>query len=325
MLDSNNASRYGFRIVGSCHNERRLVDWSTAFVAYSQCDGRAEVTSEAYLSAFCFGSEFRKHLDATGSTKGYAGDCWSPWIWFDIDRDKLDVARWDCLKLVDLLLERYAIDADELLLFFSGSKGFHIGLPLSVCGLLPSMLTFNQVCRRLAERLAELAGIQIDVGVYDKVRAFRAPNSRHQKTNLYKTRFDLDALQRLTVSRLCELARSPRPFELPDLPNENQQAVADWNASGLRVEQEQQAATERRNNGNGRATLNRQTFDFIRDGATNGDRHRLLFSAAANLAEFGCSFELAFALLGEAALDAGLSPSDVRRQIECGLNRKASP
>ena len=49
------------------------------------------------------------------------------------------------------------------------------------------------------------------------------------------------------------------------------------------------------------------------------DRHRLLFSAAANLAEFGCSTELAFALLGEAGLDSGLSPSDVRRQIECGL------
>lgn len=325
MLDSNNANRYGFRIVGGCNNERRLVDWSTAFVAYSQCDDRAEVNQEAYLSAFCFGFEFRNHLDATGSTKNYAGDCWSPWLWFDLDREKLDAARWDCLKLVDLITDRYDFDADELLLFFSGSKGFHIGLPLVVCASPPSMLTFNQVCRRLAERLAELAGIPIDVGVYDKVRAFRAPNSRHSKTGLHKLRFDFDALQRLTASRLCELATKPRPFEIPEHPEVNQQAVADWNASGLRVEQEQQAATERRNNGNGRATLNRQTLDFIRDGASNGDRHRLLFSAAANLAEFGCSFKLAFALLGEVALDAGLSPSDVRRQIECGLNQKATP
>jgi hypothetical protein len=46
----------------------------------------------------------------------------------------------------------------------------------------------------------------------------------------------------------------------------------------------------------------------------------LLFSAAANLAELGCSLALAEALLSDAALDSGLSPSDVRRQIECGVN-----
>jgi hypothetical protein len=50
-----------------------------------------------------------------------------------------------------------------------------------------------------------------------------------------------------------------------------------------------------------------------------GDRHRLLYSAARNLGEFGCPHELAWALLSEAALDSGLPPREVRRQIECGL------
>ena len=54
---------------------------------------------------------------------------------------------------------------------------------------------------------------------------------------------------------------------------------------------------------------------------SKGDRHRLLFSAAANLAEFGCPPALAHALLSEAGLDSGLSPADVRRQIDCGLGR----
>ncbi len=70
---------------------------------------------------------------------------------------------------------------------------------------------------------------------------------------------------------------------------------------------------------NGSASLNRATLDFIRDGAGSGDRHRLLFSAAANLAEFGCPVGLAHELLREAALDSGLSPSETRRQIDCGL------
>ena len=66
--------------------------------------------------------------------------------------------------------------------------------------------------------------------------------------------------------------------------------------------------------------MNRLTLDFVRNGATVGDRHRLLFSAAANLAEFGCQAALAHALLTEAALDSGLPPYEVRRQIACGLN-----
>ena len=32
---------------------------------------------------------------------------------------------------------------------------------------------------------AELAAVTIDAGIYDRVRAFRAPNSRHPKTGLH--------------------------------------------------------------------------------------------------------------------------------------------
>ena len=68
----------------------------------------------------------------------------------------------------------------------------------------------------------------------------------------------------------------------------------------------------------------RGSSDFIRDGAANGDRHRLLFSAAANLAEFDCPPKLAFALLMPSALDSGLAPADAARQVECGLKHAAS-
>jgi hypothetical protein len=98
------------------------------------------------------------------------------------------------------------------------------------------------------------------------------------------------------------------------------QAAADWQAALQAVEREAEAEAARRAAvANGVPGLNRATLDFIRDGADRGDRHRLLFSAAANLAEFSCPPALAHALLTEAALDSGLPPSEVRRQIECGL------
>lgn len=325
---SSDAMPFGFRIVGGVHNERRLVDASAAFVGYSQCDIRAEVNREAYLSAFYFGTEFQTLLNSTGSTKGYSGDCWSPWLWIDIDRDDIDAALSDCQTLVSLLIERYALDDDALLLFYSGRRGFHVGLPLSLCGSLPPSNLFNAACRRLAEALASRAGVAIDTGVYDRVRAFRAPNSRHGKTGRYKRWLDLDSLIRLPASRIVELASVPWPFELPEPPGENAQAAIDWSEAMAIAAEQEQTATEQRKAGTSTGNtapgrlLNRSTTDFMRDGATTGDRHRTLFSAAANLAEFGCGFDLAWALLSEAALDSGLAPAEVRRQIQCGLEHK---
>src|SRR5581483_3828567 len=99
------------------------------------------------------------------------------------------------------------------------------------------------------------------------------------------------------------------------------QAAADWQAALQAVEREAEGKAQRRAAvADGTPRLNRATLDYIRDGADQGDRHRLLFSAAANLAEFGCPPALAHALLTETALDSGLPPADVRRQIDCGLN-----
>ena len=65
------AAPYGFRIVGSCRETRRLVNADAALSGYADCDERAKVTNEAYLSAFQFGDEFRRHLEMTDSTRIY--------------------------------------------------------------------------------------------------------------------------------------------------------------------------------------------------------------------------------------------------------------
>jgi hypothetical protein len=312
--------RYGYRIVGSVTGRRRLVDAGAAFAAYASCDPKAEVGREAYLSAFWFGVDFRAYLAKTSSTKGFDGLCWAPFVWWDIDAEDDPQAALDgARRLASTILERYrSLDDAELLLFFSGSKGFHVGLPL--CLEAAPSLDFNRVARRFAEGFGQLAGIKIDSSVYDKVRAFRAPNSRHPKTGLHKRRLSLDELMGLSLDGIRRLAEQPEPFALAAPAAACEQAAADWQAALTAVRQQAEEKARRcAAVANGTPTLNRQTLDFIRDGAEQGDRHRLLFSAAANLGEFGCPPALAHALLTEAALDSGLSPSDARRQIECGL------
>ncbi len=310
---------YGFRIVGGTWEVRRLVDAAAALTGYAACDDRADVQREAYLSAFQFGEDFRRHLTETRSTAGFSGPCWSPWLWFDIDAEELQYAHKDAGALAVFLVERYAIEPGELLIFFSGSKGFHVGLPTVFWSPSPSDV-FHQVARRFAKHVAESASVTIDKGVYDRVRAFRAPNSRHPKTGLHKRRLSYDDLLGLPLERIIELSRKPAAFALPTSAGISEQAAVDWQGTVALVANETEAKAARQAAGNGSPTLTRSTLTFIRQGADQGDRHRLLFSAAANLGEFGCPPPLAVALLEEPALDSGLAPREVRRQIECGLS-----
>ncbi len=313
------APRFGFRIVGPCTEPRRLIDWTAAFRGYSQCDERAETQREAYLSAFTFDGDFRRHFEATGSTRGFRGVCGAPWVWWDVDApDDLHRATETARRLAVAVTDRYGIDDDDVLVFYSGSKGFHVGIPTELWQPEPSR-TFNRTARRFAEHIAELAGVSIDGGVYDRVRAFRAPNSRHAKTGRYKRQLSVDELMHLSTTAILKLAEHPEPFDIPEPTHQSGQAAADWQAAVEHVEREDEAKRQRRADNGDTAKLNRLTLQFVRDGAGTGDRHRLLYSAARNLAEFGCPPALAHALLTGAGLDSGLPPSDVKRQIDCGL------
>lgn len=317
--------RFGFRILGNLSNERRLVDANVALDGYAHCVPKAKIDEESYLSASCFADEFQTHLASYATVRGFEGKTFARWILFDIDRDDIDSAISDTRKLVALILERFSIDGESLLVFFSGRKGFHVGIPTSLWGPSPSN-RFHRYCRAFAELLANECQVTIDSGVYDRVLAFRAPNSKHPKTGLHKRRLSVDELFYLRTNRITELAKQPLEFGIPEPLPPNRNAINAWRDAMSGVDAQIDASSSRRSGAmlggssaiNG-GTLNRSTVAFIREGATTGDRHRLLFSAAANLSEFGCNDALAWALLSEPALDSGLAPNEVRRQIQCGL------
>ena len=325
---------FGFRVLGPTTESRRSVVWGNAFRAHAECDPRAACERGSYLSAFTFAQDFDDYLATTGSTAGFSGMCWAPWLWFDIDRaelaDALDAAR----RIAVALADGFGVDDAVQLWFFSGAKGFHCGIPTALWEPLPSV-DFHRVCRRFAEGIAEAAGVPIDTGVYDKVRIFRAPNSRHPKTGRHKVYLSVDELLHLSVQAILDLAAKPREFEIPDVPTMSTDfLVAHWDQAGGQVRDQAAAAEHRRvavANGTAAPRLNKLTRDFICAGAPPGTsgtveenrelgagRHRRLYSAAANLAELGAPLPLCVALLEESALDCGLSPTDVRRAIENG-------
>ena len=313
------SATYGFRIRGGCWDERRPIDWAAAFQAYADCDTRADVQGESFLSAFCFEKDLLQRDDGWKlDLRGFDGPCWSKWVWFDIDRtNDLESATLDARRLSGFLANRYQLDGDEMLIFFSGSKGFHIGLPVELWNCEPSR-THHRVVRHFASDLAAQAKVMIDSGIYDKVRAFRAPNSRHPKTGLHKRRLEYGELMHVKTTAIVERAAAPIPFDLPAAPHISPQAACDWELA-VHTVAEVEAVDERRCDTLVRQRLNRLTSEFIRQGAPKGERSLRLFSAAKNLREFECPRPLAHALLTEPALDCGLPPAEVSRQIECGL------
>jgi hypothetical protein len=319
------ACPFGFRIVGGVAGTRRPVDYAAAFRAHCACDGRAEVHREAYLSAFTYGAEFRTHLDATGSTAGYAGPCWAPWLLFDIDRSDRGAALADARRLAASLLDRYrGLDDDDLLLFFSGSKGFHVGLP-TTWQPEPSPV-FHAVARAFCEARAAASGVRIDPAVYARVQPFRSPNSRHSKTGLHKRRLTYSELMGLSAERVAELAREPLPFDPSEPVAADERAAADWSAAERMAERAAAARAARAAPAGVPGRLQRETLDLIRGEPLDvGERHRRLFRAAANLAEFDCPPALAHELLTDPGRDCGLPPADVRRQIDCGLAHGSRP
>src|SRR5262245_16169911 len=92
----------------------------------------AELDCEAYLSAFVFDRAFAEHLERNGTEAAYNGPCWAPFLWWDVDRPgDLGAALSGARRLAGAILDRYRdIDEDDLLVFLSGGKGAHVGMPM---------------------------------------------------------------------------------------------------------------------------------------------------------------------------------------------------
>jgi hypothetical protein len=262
----------------------------------------------------------RRHVEATGSTRDYAGPVGVPALRWDIDRDGDPAAALnDARRLTLYLADRYGDRG--LSVHFSGSKGFHVEADTG--GAVEPAPDAHLVARQVAETAAGTVGVGIDTGVYDRLRLWRAPNSKHPRTGLFKVRIELDDLPHATTEGVRRRAAEPIPYDPPALAAPPPQLLDDWRRAERAVRDRKDRQSEQRQGpGEGGARVNALTLDLIRrpEEVEVGDRHRRLFSSAANLAEFTSVEDLVAALLTEPGRDTGLPPREVERQIRCGID-----
>jgi len=309
----------GARGLKTTGKERKCLLARSAYQEASQ----NPIPEAYYLGTFWLTEDFKKHYETTGSTNEYDGICWSPWLWFDIDcKDNVEKAQLEVIKLADYFVS-IGVEQNDLLIFLSGNKGFHLAVPFY--GPSPSN-DFNLKCKILAGQVVSRLGLEcVDFTLYQKTRLFRCPNSRHEKTGLYKRLFELWEVRNKSLSELQEMAKSPKLFVVGDFKPMCEKLKAQWYS----IEMDKDIKNEKTNNSVSKkadyyppSRLNRNTIEFLRCGAEDGEREMACWKAAANISEMIREEkyeELVYSLLKDAAEDSGLKPSEIKHAIKRGF------
>lgn len=163
---------------------------------------------DCYTGMFLFKDEYQQHVESTGSVRGADKfEVWSPYVWFDIDADDLNDATLDMqallrgLKSMDIL--------EHTVVYFSGSKGYHVGINAGIFNLEPSN-TLPEIMRKICTQLASLFNIEIDTKIYNHNRLWRLANSIHGKTKFRKTAIDSEKAITITTDKVKQLASKSR-------------------------------------------------------------------------------------------------------------------
>lgn len=194
---------YGYSLPGQGFVRAKVGRSSTAdlaIVPYAEAvDALQKLpdTSDKYITAY-------RYEDDT-----LEGRLWGrPYFDVDTDPDHLERALIDTRIIVNYLLRK--LPSPLVRVFFSGAKGFSIELCAPLLGIVPSH-DLNIFYGWMAKEIAEATNVKsLDLGIYDRVRLWRVPNTRNSKSGRYKVPITLDELNVLTIDQILNLAERPR-------------------------------------------------------------------------------------------------------------------
>ncbi len=202
---------------------RGLRGFRNHIVSVNQLRALADRYAErdCFCTYYLFDSALLDYVRGNGgSVAGYQGPCDARFLPLDIDSDELERSLNTARHVCGFLLDRWGACEESVLPYFSGNKGFHITIATALFGSpdpserLPE--TYQEL-RRLIVRKARLKYPDtVDLGIGDRLRLLRLPNTRHSKSGLYKVPLSLQELFESGPSEIVDLARAPRPTRLTD-------------------------------------------------------------------------------------------------------------
>jgi hypothetical protein len=251
---------------------------------------------DAYATWMRYDAALLEHVTESGSVSSYRGPCWAPRAPLDFD-SKADpaVTLEESRRVVCWLRDRFEVDPKAIRIHFSGHKGFHLEVPAALFGgFAPSAdLPARVAC--LVRTLVEGLDLKtLDWGIYNHLRLWRVPNSKHSATELYKIPLTVGELLSLDIAAIRELARQPREVEHP--ADDDWFPVAELEALWHGVQTEPNAYS--RSSGSG---ADRIDMGAVLAGVPEGARNDTLFRAVCKLRGADVPYEFARDLTLKAA------------------------
>ncbi len=128
------------------------------------------------------------------SVAKYPGPAWATFLPFDFDDDK-DPKRAiaEAAGCVRTWEDRWSLPPEALRIYWSGMKGISIEVPAELFGGFEASPDIANKLKALALRMAPDAKT-LDTTIYEKMRLWRVPNTKHSGIGLYKIPLTVEEL-----------------------------------------------------------------------------------------------------------------------------------
>ena len=180
------------------------------YLCDDQLPDHIQAFQEQYEYTDCFQCLYR-YSDMTEDALLYAP------FYLDLDADITTEQKYAKIKPYVMrawlyLTQRLGLKPEEVGLYFSGSKGFHLTVDPRFLGIKP-VKDLNVIYKALALHLYSSYYIPIiDLRIYDKRRLFRMPNTINSKTGLYKVPLTIQQFYDFSYEELTDYASDPHPL-----------------------------------------------------------------------------------------------------------------
>lgn len=239
--------------------------------------------TEAYRSIFLFTEDLKVWVNKTKSVKDFEGEHTADVLLFDFDSEDLEKIKLEVVEFCRYLESIYEIPFNYLQIYFSGNKGFHVGIPFEC--ITNKIIPSYDFYKHYKQMALDLAGnFNVDTSIYELKRLFRITNSLHTKTNLYKIPISFNELVSLDIEQIKKLAKQPRVLE-----TEEYEVIKSLEEiyNKLFIKKGNNEHSKKKN----------EILDIIKIGCSEGERHKALIRIAAMFVSNGFDFEFTYPFL----------------------------
>lgn len=127
-------------------------------------------------------------------------------LYIDIDTNSFELSKINTQQIVLYISHLFQIPLDEIRIFFSGAKGFHILIDSRLFGN-PQDSNMHNIYKDFILILKDRFNLNLDTAIYDLRRVFRMINSINHKKKYHKIELTAKELFTLTKEQILNKAK----------------------------------------------------------------------------------------------------------------------